>query len=77
MCQPSCGGRNVGKGLSDGMECTGGEQRDFHGTVDGAVTEMDTDFMLKTLDYIKVFENGTLLVVFLVGTEIECKNEEE
>jgi len=30
MCQPSCGGRNVGKGLSDGMECTGGEQRDFH-----------------------------------------------
>ena len=32
---------------------------------------MDTDFMLKTLDYIKVFENGTLLVVFLVGTEIE------
>jgi hypothetical protein len=45
--------------------------------VDGAVTEMDTDFMLKTLDYIKVFENGTLLVVFLVGTEIECKNEEE
>ena len=28
---------------------------------------MDTDFMLKTLDYIKVFENGTLLVVFLVG----------
>ena len=38
---------------------------------------MDTDFMLKTLDYIKVFENGTLLVVLLVGTEIECKNEEE
>ena len=43
---------------------------------DGAetLTEMDTDFMLKTLDHIKVFEDGTLLVVFLDGTEIECKN---
>ena len=41
------------------------------------LTEMDTDFMLKTLDHIKVFEDGTLLVVFLDGTEIECKNEEE
>lgn len=38
---------------------------------------MDTDLMLKTLDHIKVFEDGTLLVVFLDGTEIECKNEEE
>ena len=26
---------------------------------------------------IKVFEDGTLLVVFLDGTESECKNEEE
>lgn len=41
------------------------------------LTEMDTDFMLKTLDHIKVFEDGTLLVVFLDGTEIECKNGEE
>jgi len=39
------------------------------------LTKMDTDFMLKTLDHIKVFEDGTLLVVFLDGTEIECKNE--
>ena len=39
--------------------------------------EMDTDFMLKTLDHIKIFEDGTLLVVFLDGTEIECKNGEE
>ena len=47
--------------------------------IDGAkpLTEMDTDFMLKTLDHIKVFEDGTLLMVFLDGTEIECKNEEE
>ena len=101
MCQPPCRGRNADKGLSDGLERTGGEQRGFHGAVDGAaserepigrlsgrevhrihrwaepLTEMDTDFMLKTLDHIKVFEDGTLLVVFLDGTEIECKNEEE
>ncbi|OYP41234.1 hypothetical protein CG709_04970 [Lachnotalea glycerini] len=41
------------------------------------LTEMDTNFMLKTLDYIKVFGDGKLVVVFLDGTEIECKNEEE
>jgi len=39
--------------------------------------EMETDFMLKTLDHIKVFEDGMLMVVFLDGVEIECKNEEE
>ena len=46
---------------------------------DGAepLTEMDTDFMLKTQDNIKVFEDGTLAVMFLDGTETECKNEEE
>lgn len=38
--------------------------------------EMDTDFMLKTLDHIKVFEDGTLLVIFLGGSEIECRSEE-
>ncbi len=45
---------------------------------DGAqpLTEMDTDFMLKMLDHIKVFDDGILLVVFLDGIEIECKNEE-
>lgn len=36
---------------------------------------MDTDFMLKTLAHIRVFEDGTLVVVFLDGMEIECKNE--
>ena len=39
--------------------------------------KMNTDFKLKTLDHIKVFEDGMLLVVFLDGTEIECKNEEK
>lgn len=41
MCQPPCGRRNVDKGLSDGMECTGGEPSRFHGTVDGAVAEWE------------------------------------
>lgn len=37
--------------------------------------EMDTDFMLKTLDHIKVFEDGTLRVIFLDGMEIEYASE--
>ena len=41
------------------------------------LTVMDTDFMLKTLDYIKAFEDGTFQVVFLDETEVECKNGEE
>lgn len=41
------------------------------------LTEMDADFMLKTMDHIKVFEDGTLRVIFLDGTEIEYKSEEE
>ncbi|WP_313129918.1 hypothetical protein [Anaerocolumna sp.] len=43
----------------------------------GNLMKVDTDFVLKTLDCIKVFEDGMLLVRFLDGTEIECKNEEE
>jgi len=34
------------------------------------------DFALKILDHIKVFEDGVLMVVFLEGTEIECRSEE-
>lgn len=41
------------------------------------IQKLETDFMLKTLDHIKVFEDGTLMVVFLDETEIEFKNEEE
>lgn len=37
--------------------------------------EMDTNFMLKTLDHIKIFEDGTRRVIFLNGTEIECKQK--
>jgi len=43
---------------------------------DGAqlLTEVDTDFMLKMLDYIKFFEGDTLLVVFQEREEIGCRN---
>ena len=59
------------------MECYRAEKFIEYTDVAEPLTEMDTDFMLKTLDHIKFFEDGTLLVVFLDGTEIECKNEEE
>lgn len=41
------------------------------------IQKMETDYMLRVLDCIKVFEDGTLMVVFLDGTEIECKSEDE
>lgn len=37
------------------------------------VDNFETDFMLKVLDHIKVFEDGMLEVVFLDGTKIECR----
>ena len=47
-------------------------------TKDGKTIEkMETDFMLRVLDHIKVFDDGMILVAFLDGTEIECKNGEE
>lgn len=49
--------------------------KDFHELIDVSLVavEMDTEFMLRVMDYIKVFENGQLVVTFLDGTEIECK----
>lgn len=41
MCQPSRRGRNADKGLSDGLEHTGGEPRGFHGAVDGAASKRE------------------------------------
>lgn len=35
----------------------------------------ESDFMLRVLQCIKVFGDGKLLVVFLNGIEVECKNE--
>lgn len=37
--------------------------------------ELDVDLMLRTVDYIKVCENGMVVTVFLDGTEIEWKAE--
>ena len=39
MCQPPRRGRNVDKGVSDGLECVGVESRGFHGAVDGTAAE--------------------------------------
>jgi hypothetical protein len=39
-----------------------------------ALDNVESDFMLRVLKCIKVFEGGKLLVVFLDGTEVECKN---
>lgn len=35
------------------------------------IEKMETDFMLRVLDHIKVYESGTLVVVFMERTEIE------
>lgn len=50
----------------------------FMESVTGAdlIQKLDTDLVLKTLDYIMVFEDGVLRVIFLDGTEIECRSEE-
>lgn len=39
------------------------------------IETVDTDFVLRVLDYIKVYEEGSLVVVFLDGTEIEYREE--
>ena len=39
--------------------------------------KIEIGLMLRVLDHIKVFDSGTLMVVFLDGTGIECKNEQE
>lgn len=51
--------------------------KDFRKLTDSAVegVGMETDLMLRVLNCIRVFENGQLLVMFLDGTEIECKND--
>lgn len=35
------------------------------------ITSCETDFLIKTLDYIKVFESGKLIIKFMEGTEFE------
>jgi predicted nuclease of restriction endonuclease-like (RecB) superfamily len=48
-----------------------GEIQQFHIEDAEHITYFDTDFMLKTLDYITVFESGKLVVTFMDGTEME------
>ena len=35
------------------------------------IKELDIDLMLRTVDCIRMFENGVVVIVFLDGTEIE------
>ena len=37
------------------------------------IKELNIDLMLRTVNYIKVYENGMVVTVFLDGTEIEWK----
>lgn len=34
------------------------------------IKKLDIDLMLRTVDYIKVYESGVVVLVFLDGTEI-------
>lgn len=51
--------------------------KDFLGLMKTAALEMKMEkaFMLRVLDYIKVYGNGQMLVVFLDRTEIVCRNK--
>lgn len=40
------------------------------------IEKVDTDFVLKILNHIKVFEDGVLAVTFFDGTEVECRSGE-
>ena len=35
------------------------------------ITSYETNFLLKTLDHIKVYESGKLVIKFMEGTEFE------
>jgi hypothetical protein len=39
------------------------------------IKEVDTDFILRTLDHIKVYETGRIIIRFMDGTEMECNGE--
>ena len=39
------------------------------------IKEIDTDFILRTLDHIKVFETEKIVIHFMDGTEMECDGE--
>ena len=60
MCQPSCRGRNIDKGLSDGLERTGGEPRGFHGAVDGTASEREPIGRLSSREVHRIHVYDTL-----------------
>ena len=51
-------------GAMDFMEITKGAQ---------PIKELAIDLMIRTVDYVKVYESGIVVTVFFDGTEIEYK----
>jgi site-specific DNA recombinase len=39
------------------------------------IKEIDTDFILRTLDHIKIYETGKIINPFMDGTEMECNGK--
>jgi len=39
------------------------------------IKEIDTDFILRILDNIKVYETGRIIIRFMDGTEMECNGK--
>ena len=58
MCQSPRGGRNADKGLSDGLECVGGEPSGFYGAVDGAAAERKSLGRLSGIEVHKIHRWG-------------------
>lgn len=50
--------RNIDKGLFDGLECTGGEPRGFHGAVDGTVAEREPLGRLSSREVHRIYRWG-------------------
>jgi hypothetical protein len=61
----ACGGRNAGKCLSDGLECTGGE---LHGTVEGADAGREPDGRLLDREFIEYTDGAEPLT----GMDTDC-----
>jgi hypothetical protein len=39
------------------------------------IKEIDIDFILRTLDYIIIYETGRIIICFMDGTRMECNGE--
>ena len=58
MCQQPRGRRNADKGLSDGLERTGGELSGFYGTVDETAAEREPPVKLSGGEVHRIYRWG-------------------